>query len=262
MRAIFIADIFGKPGKRAVYEGLPILVEDYGPDIVIANGENIAGGFGITKNLAHKLFRYGVDVITTGNHIWDRREVVDFIDDEEWLLRPLNFPPGTPGKGSCVFETEAGQKVGIINSQGRVYMRDIDDPFRTVLAEVEKLLPVTSTIIVDFHAEATSEKVAMARYLDGKVSAVLGTHTHIQTADERILESGTAAITDAGMTGPHDSVIGVKQELAIRFLLTARNVRFSPASEDVRLQGVILDVNDKTGKADSIERLNMNVEVD
>ncbi|RKZ31285.1 TIGR00282 family metallophosphoesterase [bacterium] len=261
MKILFISDIFGKPGRLAVHEALPALKEKYTPDIVIANAENIAGGFGITRNLCTKLFRYGVDIITTGNHVWDRDEAPGYLPDESRVLRPINFPADTtPGKGSIVFETESGGKVGVINTQGRVFMRAIDDPFRTTLAEVERIRKETPIIIVDMHAEATSEKKAMGYYLDGKVSAVVGTHTHIQTADEQILPKGTAFITDCGMTGPHDSVIGVLPRLAIQFLLSCRNVRFSPAKDGVRLQGVILDIGDDTGLARRIERVDIALE--
>ena len=257
MRILFIGDIFGKPGRMAVYESLPELKDSYSPDITIANAENIAGGFGITENLCKKLFHYGVDVITTGNHVWDRPGTDEYLSQEKMAIRPINFPPGTPGNSSTIFETESGAKAAVINAQGRIFMRAIDDPFRTVLAEVERLREITKVIIVDFHAEATSEKMGMAYFLDGKVSAVLGTHTHVQTADERILAGGTAAITDAGMTGPHDSIIGVRSELAIQLMLTGRNVRFSPADGDVRVQGCIVDVDEASGKAMSIERIDL-----
>jgi metallophosphoesterase (TIGR00282 family) len=254
---MFIGDIFGKPGRMAVYKDLPLLKDNYSPDIVVANAENIAGGFGITDNLCKKLFRYGVDIITTGNHVWDRPDTADYLEQEKRVLRPINYPPGTPGSSSVVFETDSGVKVAIVNAQGRIFMRAIDDPFRLVLAEVERLREITKIIVIDFHAEATSEKMGMASFLDGKVSAVLGTHTHVQTADERILAGGTAAITDAGMTGPHDSIIGVRSELALQLMLTGRNVRFSPADGDVRLQGCFVDVDEDSGKAMSIERIDI-----
>ncbi|MCK5833186.1 TIGR00282 family metallophosphoesterase [bacterium] len=261
MRVLFIGDIFGKPGRMALYENLTAIKEDYSTDFVIANAENIAGGFGITENLCKKLFRYGVDIITTGNHVWDRQDIDSYLEVEKRVLRPLNFPAGTPGFFSTVIQqNEAGAKLAVINAQGRIFMRAIDDPFRGVLAEVERLRKITPNIIVDFHAEATSEKVAMAYFLDGKVSAVFGTHTHVQTSDERILEQGTAALTDAGMTGPHDSVIGVRSELALRLILTGRNVRFSPASKNIRIQGCIVDIDEGSGKALSIERIDISVE--
>lgn len=244
----------------ALYEYLTALKEDYSPDFTVANAENIAGGFGITDNLCKKIFKYGVDVITTGNHVWDRPEADEFLQRERLILRPINFPEGTPGFSSAIVEKSGGPKLAVINAQGRIFMRAIDDPFRTVLAEVERLREITPNILIDFHAEATSEKMAMAYFLDGKVSAVLGTHTHVQTADERILEHGTAAITDAGMTGPHDSIIGVKSELALKFAMSGRNVRFSPAEGNVRIQGCIVDIEEATGKAQSIERIDISVE--
>lgn len=259
MRVLFIGDIFGKPGKNAVHDLLPEIVEERSPDIVIANGENIAGGFGITMNLTKKLFRYGVDVITTGNHIWDRSDADEIMNSDMNILRPLNFPEGNPGKGSLIFETVSAGKIGVLNSQGRVFMRCIDDPFRTTMREIEKIKEITPNILVDFHAEATSEKKAFGFFVDGKVSAVVGTHTHVQTTDNQVLPKGTAFITDVGMTGAHESVIGVKPELGLQFLLSGRNVRFSPASRDVRLQGVIIDI-DKNGTAESIERLDIPIE--
>lgn len=259
MRILFIGDIFGKPGKDAVHDLLAVVVEDHYPDIVIANGENIAGGFGLTINLAKKLFRYGIDVITTGNHIWDRSEADEVVTSDMNIVRPINFPPGTPGRGSLIFETDAGDKLAVLNAQGRVFMRCIDDPFRISMAEIERLKEITPFIFVDFHAEATSEKKAFGFYVDGHVSAVVGTHTHVQTSDNQVLPKGTAFITDAGMTGAHDSVIGVKPELGMEFLLSGRNVRFSPAEGNIRLQGVVIDI-DKYGKAESIERIDIPLE--
>jgi len=262
MNILVIGDIFGKPGKIAVHHGLPQLIETYEPDFIIANAENIAGGFGVTENLCSKLLHYGVNVITTGNHIWDRQETDKFLNKEPNIIRPINFPPGTPGKGSIIATASNGALVGVINAQGRVYMRAIDCPFRVTLEEVEKMREKTPIIIVDFHAEATSEKVAMAHYLDGRVTAVLGTHTHIQTNDFRVLPGGTAAVTDIGMTGPHDSIIGVKPELAIEFLLSGRNVKFSPADGDVRIQGAFLKVDPLSGVAEEIEPINLKIETE
>jgi len=262
MNILFIGDIFGKPGMKAVLKGLPIIAEEYDPELIVANAENVAGGFGITRNLCTKLFRYGVDVLTSGNHVWDRDEAEEYLLSEPKLLRPINYPDGTPGNGSIIIEGRNGVKVGVINSQGRVFMEAIDDPFRTTLAEVGRFDGKAQVIIVDFHAEATSEKVAMGKFLDGKVNAVLGTHTHIQTADDRILPGGTAAITDAGMTGPHDSIIGVKTPLALKHLLTGRKVRFSPAKDDLRLQGTIIEIDDMTLKTKGIVRLDLEIEND
>jgi len=260
MRILFIGDIFGQPGKTAVHGMLRRITESYSTDVVIANGENIAGGFGITDNLAKKLFRYGVDVITTGNHIWDRPDADDLVSSDMNILRPINFPPGTPGRGSLVFKTANGAKIAVINAQGRVFMRAIDDPLRMSKAEALKLKKITPIVFMDFHAETTSEKKVMGCYLDGIASAVVGTHTHIQTVDSQILPGGTAYITDVGMTGAHDSVIGVRKELATRFVLSGRNVRFAPASGDIRLQGCVIDIDDQTGTATAIERLDLPYE--
>ncbi len=211
MNIFFIGDIIGKCGRQLILEHLPNLINQYRIDLCIANVENVAGGLGVTPTIARQLLDSGIQVLTSGNHIWDKREVTDYINTESRLLRPANYPPGTPGKGSTLIELPSGDKVGVINLAGRVFMQSLDCPFRVVMAEIESLMPQASVIIVDFHAEATSEKVAMGWYLDGKVSAVIGTHTHIPTADERILPQGTAYITDVGMTGPFDSVIGVKK---------------------------------------------------
>ena len=261
LTVLYIGDIFGKAGKTAVQQMIPYLREQYKPHIVIANAENIAGGFGITQNLAQKVFRYGVDVITLGNHTWNKRdELFDILDSHEHIVRPINYPPGNQGHGYTVFTTEFGTKVAVMNLMGRVYMPTIDCPFRVGKDFAERLRMETPIIIVDFHAEATSEKVAMGYHLDGFVSAVIGTHTHILTADEKILPGGTAYITDCGMTGPHDSVIGVKKELALEHFLKAVQVRFEPANEGIRLQGVAFDIDVHTGKALSIQRVDIPLE--
>ena len=208
MKILFIGDIVGSPGREAIKNLLPELKKDYGLDFVIANAENAAGGSGITAKVAEELFDYGVDVLTSGDHIWKKREIFEIINQEERILRPLNFPSGAPGRGYGVFKVKGGLKVGVINVNGRVFMDALECPFKTTRAARDELAKETNIIIVDIHAEATSEKVALGWYLDGKVSAVLGTHTHIQTAVERILPEGTAFLTDAGMTGPYDSVIG------------------------------------------------------
>ena len=212
MKILFIGYIVCSPGREAVKKLLPELKKEYNLQFVIANAENAAGGSGITQRVAGEIFDSGVDVMTSGDHIWKKREIFEFINQEERLLRPINFPAGAPGRGSAIFKTKDGLKVGVINVNGRVFMEALECPFRTTLAAVEALSSQTNIIIVDIHGEATSEKVALGWYLDGKVSAVLGTHTHIQTADERILPQGTAYLTDAGMTGPYDSVIGRKIE--------------------------------------------------
>lgn len=262
MKILYIADIYAKPGRKAVWKRLPYYLENENVSFVIANGENIAGGFGLTLNLAEKLFRYGVNCITSGNHIWDRREILPHLDIRKDILRPANYPPDVSGRGSGVYKTKDGFLVGVLNIEGRTYMRSLDCPFRVALEEVEKLKRETNVIVVDFHAEATSEKRALGFFLDGKVSAVVGSHTHIQTADERILPNGTAYITDAGMTGADLSVIGVKPHLAIEHFLKQINVRFEPASDDVRFCGVMLDIDENTGKARSIQRINEPVQID
>lgn len=261
MKILFIGDIFGKPGRMAILRGLPILKEEHSPDLIIANAENIAGGFGITENLCMKLFRYGVDVITTGNHAWDKPEAPMFFEREPRVLRPINFPPNTPGKGSYLGTANNGALYCVINAQGRAFMRAIDDPFRVTLEEVERVRETTPLIIVDFHAEATSEKSAFAYFLDGRVTAVLGTHTHVQTNDFRILPGGTAFATDIGMTGPHDSVIGIRPEQAIEFIISGRNVRFTPAEDDVRIQGAIITVDALSGTPEKIEQINLKIEI-
>ncbi len=209
MQILFIGDIFGKPGREIARRAIPALVEQRGLDFVIANVENSAAGFGVTGDVADTILGYGVDVMTSGNHIWDKKEVLEYLPREPRLLRPANFPAGVPGRGSIIWRTRTGEPVGVLNLMGRVFMTPLDDPFALALREVEALRAKTKVIFVDFHAEATSEKIAMGWHLDGRVTAVVGTHTHVQTADERILPKGTACLTDAGMTGPHDSIIGV-----------------------------------------------------
>ncbi|MDA8339979.1 MAG: TIGR00282 family metallophosphoesterase, partial [Nitrospiraceae bacterium] len=219
MKVLFIGDIVGKIGRQAVKNLLPNLVNRYKIDMVIANGENAAGGFGITEKTAAELFDFGVHIITTGNHVWDKKEAVPYIVKENRILRPINYPPNTPGTGSIIFTAPSKEKIAIMNVSGRVFMNTLDCPFRVSKDEVEKLRESTNIIIIDFHAEATSEKVAFGYYMDGIVSAVIGTHTHVQTADEKILPGGTAYITDAGMTGPQTSVIGIeKEQIVERFL--------------------------------------------
>jgi hypothetical protein len=259
MKVLFLGDIIGKPGRRAVNKLVPGIVGRHGVDIVIINCENAAGGFGVTKDVVEELYQAGADVLTSGNHIWNKKEVGEFIDEYRTLLRPANYPEGLPGRGAVVIERGCGVSVGVINLEGRVFMGNIDCPFRAAEREVSKIKSEASIIIVDMHAEATSEKQALGWFLDGRVSAVLGTHTHVQTSDERILPRGTAYITDAGMTGPFDSVIGIKKELSIERFLTAVPNRYEVAKGDIRLQGVIIDIDDKSGKSLSIERLNMEL---
>lgn len=256
MNILFIGDIVGKPGRRAVRELLPRIIAGHGVDFVIANCENAAGGFGVTREVVAELFDRKIDVLTSGNHIWDKKEVYEFIDAFDNLLRPANYPEGAPGIGSAVAKTADGRTVGVLNLEGRVFMRPIECPFRAARREIEILKEKTRIIIVDFHGEATSEKLAMGWFLDGDVTAVIGTHTHVQTADERILPGGTAYISDAGMTGPHDSVIGVRKEIVIEKFLTGLPARFDPAKGDVFLQGVLISVDEKSGKGTAIRRVS------
>jgi metallophosphoesterase (TIGR00282 family) len=253
---LFVGDIVGRPGRELVRRGLRRLVLHHGIDLVIANVENAAAGFGLTKDIGDTILEAGVDVMTSGNHIWDKKEVLDYIPLEPRLLRPANYPAGAPGRGSCVAQTGDGRAVGVINVMGRVFMLPIDDPFAVVLREVEAMRHRTRVIIVDFHAEATSEKSAMGWHLDGKVTAVIGTHTHVQTADERILPKGTAYVTDAGMTGPHDSIIGMEREPSLARFLTGMPSKFEPAAGNARLNGALVEVDDKTGRATAITRIS------
>jgi len=260
MQILFIGDIFGRPGRTIVKELLPGIVKEHSIDLVIANGENAAAGFGITPALAEELFELGIDVITSGNHIWDKREIIDYLQAEDGnphsparrLLRPANYPPGMPGWGMY-----QGKKkdvaYAVVNLQGRVFMAANDDPFR-VADELLKEIKA-KVVVVDIHAEATSEKMAMGWYLDGRVTLVVGTHTHVPTADERVLPGGTAYITDVGMTGPYDSIIGVKKELILDRFLTNMPSRFEAASEDVRLCAIVADCDETSGKAREIRRV-------
>jgi metallophosphoesterase (TIGR00282 family) len=260
MRILFIGDIVGRPGRQLVRTGLAALMSRHEIDFVIANGENSAAGFGITREIGDELFDLGVDVLTSGNHIWDKKEALDYIGAEPRLLRPANYPAGVPGNGSYLARARNGQSVGVINVMGRVFMLAIDDPFAVVLREIEAMRQRTRVIFVDFHAEATSEKIAMGWHLDGRVTAVVGTHTHVQTADERVLAKGTAYLTDTGMTGPHDSVIGVEIEPALARFVTALPSRFETATANPRLNAVVVDADDSTGKATDIERLSYSQE--
>jgi len=257
MRILFVGDIVGKPGRRALRELLGKVIESYGIDFTIANGENAAGGMGITPAIALEIFEMGVDVLTTGNHIWAKKEIISFLNEEPRILRPANYPEQVPGKGSGIFSSKQGQKIGVINLEGRVFMKHLDCPFRAGEKEVEKLRKETLAIVVDFHAEATSEKMAMGWFLNGGVSAVLGTHTHIQTSDDRILDEGTAYITDVGMTGPLDSVIGIRKQVALDRFLTQIPWKFDVASGEIELQGVMVEIDEKTGKSREIKRLRI-----
>lgn len=256
IKIFFIGDIIGRPGRIAVKELLPDIIEKYAIDFVIANGENAAGGFGITPNIAEELIGLDIDVITSGNHIWDKKEIIGYIGDKKWLLRPANYPEGAPGSGWAVMKTRSDIKIGIFNLCGRVFMDNLDCPFRAAEKIIEQVKQETSVIILDIHAETTSEKAAMAWFLDGKVSAVIGTHTHVQTADERILPQGTAFITDAGMTGSLNSVIGMQKEIVLERFLTQMPKKFEVAVKDVVIQGAIVSIASKTGKAAAIERIS------
>ena len=260
MNLLFIGDIVGRPGRDMVQKGLGALVEHYDIDCTIANVENSASGFGVTGDIADAILGYGVDVMTTGNHVWDKKEVLEYIGGEPRLLRPANYPAGVPGRGSYVAQTRDGRSVGVINVMGRVFMTPIDDPFAVVLREVEAIRHRTRIIFVDMHAEATSEKIAMGWHLDGKVTAVVGTHTHVQSADERILPNGTAYMTDAGMTGPHDSIIGMEREPSLARFLNGMPSRFEPASANPRLNGAVVEADDKTGRARKITRISYSAE--
>jgi len=260
VRILFIGDIFGKPGRDLVRRGVGPLVEHHQIDLVIANAENAASGSGITRELGDQILGYGVDVMTSGNHIWSKREALDYIGAETRLLRPANFPAGAPGNGSYLARSADGRTAGVINIMGRVFMQPVDDPFAVVRREIDALQSRAKVIVVDFHAEATSEKAAMGWYLDGKVTAVIGTHTHVQTADERILPKGTAYLTDVGMTGPHDSIIGVDVEPALNRFLTGMPSRFEPATENPRLNAVVIEADEKTGRAVDIERLSYSLD--
>ncbi|HLG43783.1 MAG TPA: TIGR00282 family metallophosphoesterase [Nitrospirales bacterium] len=257
MKILFIGDIVGEPGRKSVARQVPRLVGQRGVDLVIGNAENAAGGFGITPDIARELFKAGLHVLTSGNHIWDKKEIIDYIREEPRLLRPANYPEEAPGHGSVVVTTTSGEKVGVMQLMGRVDMPTVDCPFRVGRRVLETLRREAGTIIVDMHAEATSEKMAMGWYLDGEVSGVFGTHTHVQTADERILPKGTAYLTDIGMTGPVDSVIGIKKEIAIEKFLTQMPRRFEVASGPCVFSAVLLEVDTAVGKAVSIDRLRI-----
>jgi metallophosphoesterase (TIGR00282 family) len=260
IRILFIGDIVGRPGRELMRRGLSALIDYHHVDLVVANVENAAAGFGITREIGDELLAWGVDVMTSGNHVWDRKEAIAYIGAESRLLRPANYPAAVPGHGSYVARTRRGQSVGVINVMGRVFMLDIDDPFTGVLREIDAIRHRARVILVDFHAEATSEKIAMGWHLDGKVSAVVGTHTHVQTADERVLPKGTAYLTDVGMTGPHDSIIGVEIEAALGRFINAMPARFETATANPRLNAVVVEADDSTGLATDIERLSYSLD--
>jgi 2',3'-cyclic-nucleotide 2'-phosphodiesterase len=281
VKLLFIGDIVGQPGRRAVAELLPKLREQHALDFVIANGENSAGGSGITPKTAGEIFSAGVDVITSGDHLWDQKEVMELLANEKRFLRPLNYPAEVPGRGAGVFEIQAREsekeslrvpnrdardscnsslRIAVLNVQGRTFMQpQLENPFLHVADEVKKAREQAKIIFVDFHAEATSEKIAFARFLDGQVSAVVGTHTHVQTADEQIFPGGTAYLSDAGFTGPHESVLGRKIEPVVKKFLTAMPQRFEVAKERVILHGAVIEINEATGKAVQIQRVKESV---
>ena len=260
MNVLFIGDVFGKPGRHILHELLPKIKQTYAVDVVIVNGENAAGGFGITPDIAEEFSAWGVDMITSGNHIWKKPAITEYMGSCSRVLRPINMSKTSPGKGIGIVRKANLPAVAVINAIGRVFMDHSDCPFRATKAALDELDSDIKIIIVDFHAEATSEKRVMGWYLDGKVSAVLGTHTHIQTADEEILPKGTGYLTDVGMTGPHDSVIGVEKETIIQKFLTQMPSRFSPATNGVQLNGVVLQIDDNSGRCTDIRRLRVTCE--
>ena len=256
MNILCIGDIVGKPGRVAIEEALPSLKKEFQIDFVVVNAENAAGGAGLTSKISQELLKAGCDVLTLGDHVWDQKELEGYLDQTDAVIRPANFPEGTPGRGWCVQKTASGQKIGVVNLLGRVFMRyHLECPFRTLERIIEQIRKETPVVIVDMHAEATSEKVALGHFVDGRVSVVFGTHTHIQTADEKVLPKGTAYITDLGMTGPYDSVIGQRKEDIIKRFLTSMPAKFQVAENDVIVHGVVIKVDDKTGRAQRIVRV-------
>ena len=260
LRIMFLGDVVGEPGRRAVIDLVPVLKKEYELDFVIVNGENAAGGRGITPKITIDLLRAGIAVVTTGDHVWDQKEIFHFIDTEPRLLRPINYPEDTPGQGSVVLETPKG-KVGVIDVQGRTFMQPpLENPFRALDAAIAKMREETPVIFVDIHAETTSEKIAVGRFLDGRVSAVVGTHTHVQTADERVFPGGTAFLCDAGMCGPTESILGREIEPIITRFITNLPTTFPVAKGPVSLNGAIIDIDEATGKALGIQRFTRVVE--
>jgi len=258
VRIFFIGDIVGGPGRKAVSGLLHKVVDRYQIDLVVANGENASGGLGITPEVAEQLFQAGIDVMTSGNHIWKHKEIQPYLEANDRLLRPANYPEGAPGRGVTVIETSAGETAAIVNLEGRIFMNPLDCPFRTADRELAALPPEVKIILVDMHAEATSEKLALAWYLDGRASAVIGTHTHVQTADERIFPQGLGYLTDAGMTGPADGVIGMDRQVIIHRFLTQLPQKFKVASHNMQLQGVVLDIAGD-GKCRELVRIQMSL---
>jgi hypothetical protein len=257
MKLLFIGDIVGRPGRQMVNRHLVALVDRHLIDLVVANAENAAAGFGVTPDVVTELLGQGIDVLTTGNHVWDKKESLSLLEQEPRLLRPANYPPGAVGRGWGVFQTSAELPVAIVNLEGRVFMSHLDCPFRAADNALTELRHRAAVVVVDFHAETTSEKGAMAAYLDGRVSAVIGTHTHVQTADERLLPGGTAFISDVGMTGSRDSVIGIRKELSVERFLTQLPVRFEVAKKEPMLCAVVVTLDEATGRAERIERVQI-----
>ena len=255
MRILFIGDIFGRPGRDIAQRAIKPLVATHDIDLVVANVENSAAGFGVTGDIADAILKFGVDVMTSGNHIWDKKEVLDYIPRQPKLLRPANYPAGVPGRGTWIGQSHSGIPVAVINVMGRIFMAPLEDPFAVVLREIDAARAKAKVIVVDFHAEATSEKVAMGWHLDGKVTAVFGTHTHVPTADEQILPGGTAFVCDVGMTGPYDGILGRKYEPILSATMSNVPVPFDVASGDVRLGGAIVEIDTATGCAIRIERV-------
>ena len=259
MKLLFIGDIVGRSGRDLVRRHVRALAASRQADFIIANGENASGGAGITRENMYEILSAGVDVITTGNHVWDKRETLEFIGNEPRLIRPANYPDGTPGAGSCVMAASNGVRVGVINVMGRVFLQAIDDPFRVAEREIARVKQDGAQVVfIDMHAETTSEKLAFCYYVDGTVSAVIGTHTHVQTADERILPGGTACLTDVGMTGPHDGVIGIDKDAVIARFVTGLPGRFETASGDPRLHGVVITIDERSARATEIQRIALN----
>jgi hypothetical protein len=260
MRILFVGDVMGRPGRELLRRGLQGIVDAHDIDFVIANAENSAAGFGVTPDIAKTLLELGVDAMTSGNHIWDKKEVFDYIASEPKLLRPANFPASVPGRGRGLYRTRRGEPIGVVNVMGRVFMAPLDDPFAVALKEIEALRAETRVILVDLHAEATSEKIAMGWHLDGRATAVVGTHTHVQTADERVLPNGTAYITDVGMTGPQDSIIGIEIAAALNRFVTGLPAKFEVAAGNPRLHAVVITADAASGRASAIERLSLSVD--
>jgi hypothetical protein len=255
MKVLFIGDIVGRGGRRVVLDLVPKLISKHDTDLVVANGENAAGGFGITPKIAEELLDGNVDLITTGNHIWDKKEIFAYLEGGNPIIRPGNYPPACPGSGSYLLETAGGERLFVLNASGRIFMENLDCPFRYLDGEVENAKKKSSAILVDFHAEATSEKRAIGKYLDGRVSAVVGTHTHVQTSDNHVTSNGTGYITDVGMTGATDSIIGMKAEEPLHKFITGMPVKFETAKSGVELQGVLLEIDGNDGRCISIERI-------